>query len=346
MPSEDLVVVKVAPFNAESPASALRDDVTPTPLFYVRSNFPVPSLDTRTHQLTVSGAVERPLTLSLVDLQSLGTRTITTTVECAGNHRLSLFPLPTGEPWQSGAISTATWTGVPLAALLERTGVHPDTVEILATGADRGKPKDWHEQIPFARSLPLEKALHPDTLLAFEMNGEPLPAAHGAPLRLIVPRWYGMAGVKWVASIEAITERFRGYYQAQRYIYDSGDGTPPPPVTTMRVKAVITSPIADETVHVGRVPVAGRAWSGEGDITRVEVAVDGGDSWKDARVVQSSGPYAWTTWEYDWDAADPGRHALRARATDVKGNRQPDAAIWNRHGYGSNGVGPVTVNVR
>jgi DMSO/TMAO reductase YedYZ molybdopterin-dependent catalytic subunit len=344
---EHLVVVKAAPFNAESPAGCLAADVTPANGFYVRSNFAVPALDQARHRIAVGGAVHNALDLGVDDLRTLGTKTILSTLECAGNNRMSLAPLPSGEPWLGGAVSTGAWTGVPLRAVLDRAGVKPEAVEILVTGADRGKPKDGPADIPFARSLPLAKALHADTLLALDLNGEPLPAHHGAPVRLLVPGWYGMASVKWVTRIDAVTEPFRGYYQANRYIFDFGDGTPPVPVDRMRVKSTIVAPVEGEAVDAGRIVVRGKAWSGAGQIVKVEVAIDGGETWQEARLgLAPESPYAWRSWEYEWHAADPGRHALRARATDSAGNVQPDAARWNKYGYGSNGARPVTVNVR
>jgi DMSO/TMAO reductase YedYZ molybdopterin-dependent catalytic subunit len=344
--SEQLVVVKVAPFNAEAAVESLREDVTPTPKFYVRSNFPVPQLSAETHRIDVGGAVKRPMSLSLGELRQLGTRTITTTMECAGNNRISLAPLPSGEPWQGGAVSTGTWAGVPLREVLNRAELGDDVVEILVEGADHGAPKDGPGDIPFARSLPLEKALHPDTLLALAMNGEPLSPDHGAPVRLLVPSWYGMASVKWVRRVEALREPFGGYYQRSRYIYDYGDGTAPAPVREMRVKSVIVYPVEGETVGVGSVTVRGQAWSGDGEITKVEVTVDGGENWQEATLQGQSGPYTWRAWTYEWKAADPGRHALRSRASDSRGNRQPDVARWNKYGYGSNGIRPVAVNIR
>lgn len=341
-----LVTVKVAPFNAESALDELAADVTPSEGFYVRSNFPVPALGAASHRISIGGNVDNPLELSVADLRGLGTRTIVTTMECAGNNRMSLLPLPSGEPWQGGAVSTGSWTGVPLKAVLERAGVKSGTIEILVEGADRGKPSDGPPDIPFARSLPLDKALDEDTLLALEMNGAPLPPDHGAPVRLVVPTWYGMAAVKWVTRIQALTEPFAGYYQQNRYIYDYGDGQPPTPVTSMLVKSIITSPREGDTVAVGPVTVRGRAWSGAAPIVKVEVAVDGGETWQEARLLGAPSRYGWHAFEYAWAAAGPGRHALRARATDAAGNVQPAAARWNTYGYGSNGILPIAVNVR
>jgi DMSO/TMAO reductase YedYZ molybdopterin-dependent catalytic subunit len=339
--SERLVALKPSPFNAESALAELEAEVTPMPGFYVRSNFAVPELDAGDHRLGVEGAVSRPLSLSLDELRALGTRTVTTVMECAGNNRLQLTPLPSGEPWHVGAVSAGTWTGTPLRAVLERAGLGDGVVEILFEGADHGKPKDGPGDIPFARSLPLEKALHEDTLLVYEMNGEPLPKDHGAPLRLIVPSWYGMASVKWLRRIEAITEPFTGYYQRNRYIYDLADGARPAPVDVMRVKSIITSPADGSTVPLGPCTVRGKAWSGQGEIVKVEVAVDGGDDWREARLLGQSSPTTWCSWEYDWTADVAGRRALRSRATDSAGNIQPAAPTWNKYGYGNNAVRPI-----
>jgi DMSO/TMAO reductase YedYZ molybdopterin-dependent catalytic subunit len=341
----DLVALKPAPFNAESPLHQLAHAVTPTPHFYVRSNFAVPQLNAETFRLSVGGTVEHELSLSLADLRALGTETVTTVMECAGNNRLALAPLPSGEPWQAGAVSAATWTGVPLGAVLDRAGVREQTVEILFRGADRGTPKDGPANIPFARSLPLEKARAAGTLLAWGMNGGPLPAAHGAPLRLVVPGWYGMASVKWVERLDAIDAPFDGYYQANRYIYDLDDGARPRPVTAMRVKSLIVFPSPGAVIPEGPITVQGKAWSGGGDIVRVEVAIDGGEEWHEARLLDEPSPDTWRPWEFEWRAAPAGRHVLRVRATDNGGHRQPHAAQWNKYGYGNNAVQTTMVDV-
>lgn len=340
-----LVPLKPAPFNAEAAIAVLDDAVTPTPSFYVRSNFAVPSPDSAGFKLRVEGAVRQNVGLSLDEIKALGSRTVRTVMECAGNNRLQLAPLPSGEPWHAGAVSAAEWTGTPLRAVLDRAGVKDGVVEILFEGADHGKPKDGPGDIPFARALPLDKALHEDTLLVHTMNGEPLPRDHGAPLRLVVPRWYGMASVKWLHRIEALTEPFTGYYQKNRYIYSLAGGAAPTPVTTMRVKALITSPDEGATIAQGPYVVRGKAWSGEGEVVKVEVGVDGGDDWREATLLPSDGPYTWRAWEYQWTADVPGRRALRARATDSKGNAQPDAPTWNKYGYGNNAVRPVIFTV-
>ncbi len=341
-----LVVVRAEPFNAETPLECLNADMTPAANFYVRSHFPVPQLNPATYRLSIGGAVEQPLELSLDELRALGVRTLVATLECAGNQRTGLSPLPVGEPWDIGAVSTASWSGVPLRAVLERAGLRPGVVEVLAVGADRGRPPDWPEEIPFARALPLDKALHPDTLLALEMNGEPLTPAHGAPLRLVVPDWYGVASVKWLQRLEALTAPFRGYYQVQRYVYVFDDATESVPVTTMQVRSVITTPVPGQTLAPGPVVVRGKAWSGAAEVVKVEVTVDGGDIWQEARLLPAASPHAWRSWEFVWNAVEPGRHVLRSRATDALGNTQPDMPRWNRYGYGNNAIRPVIVTVR
>ncbi|HLL85619.1 MAG TPA: molybdopterin-dependent oxidoreductase, partial [Longimicrobium sp.] len=276
------VIVRPAPLCAETPLDALADEITPPGLHYVRSNFPFPHLDARTHRIRVDGAVGEALELGMDELARLPRRTVGVTLECAGNDRLTLAPLPAGELWGGGAVATAEWGGVSLADVLARASVGQGAREVLVEAADEGVAGG--SEIRFARSLPMEKALHPDTLLAFEMNGAPVPAEHGAPLRLVVPGWYGMASVKWVSRISVLTEPFAGWFQRDRYVMDYGAGAPAVPVAEMAVKAVVTVPRGGEVLGTGPVTVRGWAWSGAGPVARVQVAVDGGEAWEDARV--------------------------------------------------------------
>jgi DMSO/TMAO reductase YedYZ molybdopterin-dependent catalytic subunit len=343
--SDALTIVKREPFNAETGPGQLEPELTPTPSFYVRCHFAVPRPEQASAGLQIAGSVQRPTSLGLDELRALGSRTVVSTMECAGNGRTALAPLPGGEPWGSHAVATARWTGVPLRAVLERVGLAPETREILATGADSGQPEDAPAALPYQRALPLDKALHPDTLLAWEMNDASLTLEHGAPLRLIAPGWYGMASVKWLTHLEALTAPFDGYYQVQRYVYDRGDGSPPIPVTTMRIKSLIVSPPDGARLGVQPLTVRGKAWSGAGQIVRVEIAPRGGDAWEDARLLGAPSPYAWAAFEYTWHPPAPGRHVLRVRATDAAGNQQPAVGEWNRHGYGSNAVRTHLVEV-
>jgi DMSO/TMAO reductase YedYZ molybdopterin-dependent catalytic subunit len=337
-----LVVIRQAPFNAESPPAALERELTPAAQVYVRSNFATPALPGDDHRIAVGGVVREPFAITVGELRALSRATATVTMECAGNDRLSMRPLPPGELWRSGAVSTARWTGVPLRALLERAGVASDAVEILVEGADRGQVDDEPGVVAFARSLPLADALDPRVLLALEMNDAPLTPAHGAPVRLVVPGWYGMASVKWVARVEALARPFAGRFQARRYVYDDGAGGVRP-VTRMRVKSAIVAPADGAVLPPGRVTVRGWAWSGDGDIARVEV--DAGAGWQEARLGAPASAHAWTPWATEVELAAAGRYALRSRAHDAAGNVQPEVPPWNRLGYGNNAVRPVLVDV-
>ncbi len=340
-----LVVVKHAPYNAEAPLDALGELCTPTAQFYVRSNYAVPALDTATWRLPVEGAVTTPLHLTWADLQALPARTITATLECAGNGRTGFLPLPKGEPWTLGAVSTAGWRGVSLRTVLDAAGLRSSVIEVLVEGADRGLVEGTTGDLPFARSLPSAKALDPDTLLVYEMNGAPLPAAHGGPLRLVVPDWYGIASVKWVARLVALEEPFTGYYQAQRYVYEYPPAPDKIPVQMMQVRALITRPETGATLSRTGGKIHGMAWSGAAPIRTVEVSLAGDAPWQPARLVGSPPPHTWQPWEFDLPDLRPGRYVFRARAGDAAGNIQPDQARWNRLGYANNSIHPVIVDV-
>lgn len=337
------VVVREAPHNAETPLEALAEQLTPTDQHYVRSNFPEPRLSPE-HRIQVAGALLSPRALGLADLKALGTRTIAVTMECAGNNRLGMAPLPSGEPWDLGAVGTATWTGAPLRQVLEVAGLRDDVTELVVVGADRGKVEGEAEEIPFARALPREAALDPEALLAWEMNGAPLTQEHGAPVRLIVPGWYGMASVKWVARLEARVAPFTGHFQTARYVYRDRQGAVTP-VTRMRVKSLVTSPREGLVVPAGTVRIEGWAWSGAGGITSVEVSVDGGP-WVRAQLGEQRSRHVWRGFRLDVPLTRRGRHTVRSRATDESPATQPDAPPWNALGYGNNAVAVRRFDVR
>jgi DMSO/TMAO reductase YedYZ molybdopterin-dependent catalytic subunit len=340
-PDDRLVVVKGAPYNAEAAHPALASPLTPSGAHYVRSNFAVPDA-ARDTRIVVEGAVADPFTLDVAALAALPQRSVTVTLECAGNNRLEMAPLPSGEPWSRGAVSTASWTGVPLALLLDRAGLRDDVVEILVTGADRGTPSGARSETPFCRALPVDKARDPNVLVALEMNGRPIPREHGAPVRLVVPGWYGMASVKWVTRIAALTEPFEGWFQSERYVY--ADGRERRPVDVMRVKSLIVAPENGMGVAAGAVEVWGWAWSGAAPIARVDVSVDGGE-WQEAQLDAPLAPHAWRRFSLVVDVEGAGRHTVRARARDAAGRVQPDVAPWNEHGYGYNAIAPVSFYV-
>ena len=290
-----LLVHRAHPLNCETPLSELVGGVVvPTARFYVRNNFPVPCLDAHDFRLRVSGLVERPLSLSLRDLQNLRSQTEVVTLECAGNGRTLFDPPVPGERWQYGAVSTAEWSGVPLVEILDRAGVRSAGTEVRFRGADGGEVDNRRGRIHFERSLTLDQARESGAILAYAMNGEPLPLQHGHPLRLVVPGWYGVASVKWLTEIEVTDQAFDGYYQTERYVYYwTRDGREErEPVTLQRVRALITEPAPGQEAPPGELVVRGVAWSGAAPISRVEVSVDGGD-WREARLVGERKRHSW-----------------------------------------------------
>lgn len=334
------------PLNLEAPLRALAEPVTPTEQFYQRTNFLIPEIDAGAWSLSIGGGVRNPLTLTLDDLRALPARTVTMTMECAGNGRARLRPLPPGHPWDLGAVSTGTFTGVRLRDVLERAGVDAGAVEVMFVGADAGEVSP-DRTVRFERSLPLEQAMHPDVLLAWEMNGEPLRPPHGYPLRVVVPGWYGVASVKWLTEIRVIDTPLDAHFQTERYVYVAepglADGTP---VTAMRVRALIVEPGEDERLAAGAATtLRGTAWSGEAPIDRVEVSVDGGATWRDADLGTALSPYAAVPWSIEWTPAHAGPHVLMARASDAAGNVQPLEQVWNELGYGNNAVHRLEVEV-
>jgi DMSO/TMAO reductase YedYZ molybdopterin-dependent catalytic subunit len=342
-----LVVHRAHPLNCETSIPALLGGVVmPNARFYMRNNFLMPNLDVATFRLTIGGLVERSQSLTLRDLQNMRSKSLVATLECAGNGR-SMFDRPTdGEKWGLGAVSTAEWTGVPLVEILDRAGVRSDTKDVLFRGADGGAPDDRSESIRFERSLRLDDARDGDVLLAYAMNGEPLPVEHGYPLRLIVPRWYAVASVKWLTEIELIDRTFSGHYQGDKYRYEwEREGrVVSEPVTLQRVRALITEPSPDTEARSGELAIRGVAWSGAASIARVEVSVNG-SVWQEARLVSERNRYSWQWWELITRVEKADRLIIRARATDLAGRTQPERAEWNRLGYGNNAIQEVPIRV-
>jgi DMSO/TMAO reductase YedYZ molybdopterin-dependent catalytic subunit len=342
-----LVVHRPHPLNCETSIPALIGGIVmPNAHFYVRNHFQIPDLDATAWRLAVGGLVERPLSLRLRDLQNLPTHRLVVTLECAGNGRASLEPPVDGEQWQFGAVSTAEWTGVPLVEVLDRAGLAGSATEIVFRGADRGTVEGVSGEIPFERSLRLDDARDRDVLLAYAMNGEPLPIQHGYPLRLVVPRWYGVASVKWLTEIEVMGHRFGGFFQADRYHFEREENgeVRREPATLQRVRALITQPEAGARIEAGDLTVRGVAWSGAAPIARVEVSVAGGP-WQEARLIGERTRHSWQSWELRTQVTQVARLALRARATDLAGRTQPEKPEWNRLGYGNNAIEQVEVEV-
>jgi DMSO/TMAO reductase YedYZ molybdopterin-dependent catalytic subunit len=339
--------------NTEYDFASLNSFITPTEQFYIRNHYPYPAVDKESWQVHVTGEVARPFALTFAELSRFEAKTLTVTLECAGNHRSFLDPKVDGLQWGQGAVSNAEWTGVPLSALLERAGVKADAVEVIIEGADKGEVKATPKpkgEIHFARSLPLDHPVLADALLAFQMNGEPLSLAHGYPLRLVVPGWYAMASVKWVQRLIVTKQPFHGYYQSVDYaVWDRMNGAPSRvPITTMLPKAAIARPTTDEVLSV-RSPfrIHGAAWSGDAEITKVEVSTDGGKQWCLAQLLGESMPYAWRLWTFVSEGfAKPGSYQLMARATDSKGRTQPMQRGDDLENYLISHVIPVPVTAR
>jgi len=314
------------------PLEMLREPLTPLGLHYLLIHFDIPEMPD--DRLAIG---DRSFTLD--ELRSRERVTLPVTLECAGNGRALLGAAAPSQPWLNEAVGTAEWTGTPLAPLLRETGLD-SAVEIVFEGADRGIQGGVEHA--YARSLPVEEALRDDVLLAWEMNGAPLLPQHGAPLRLVVPGWYGMTHVKWLTSIRALDGAFDGWQQTDAYKIDDV------PVQRIEPRALMIPPGIPEFLsrerfaEPGAHTLRGRAWSGYAPIERVEVAVDG--EWRDAELEAPLGAYAWRGWSFEW-AATPGEHELRCRATDASGRTQPDVAAWNHGGYSNNSVQVVRVKV-
>jgi len=342
-----MVVHRAHPLNCETSLAALVGGVVmPNARFYMRNNFRLPNLDGAGYRLAIGGLVDRPLNLTLRDLQNMKSKTQVVTLECAGNGR-AMFERPTeGEKWGLGAVSTAEWTGVPLVEVLDRAGIKPGAREVLFRGADGGAVDGRPGTFRFERSLHVDDARDADVLLAYAMNGEPLPVEHGYPLRLVVPSWYAVASVKWLTGIEVIDREFSGHYQGDKYRYEwERDGKiVSEPVTVQRVRALITEPPAQAEVQPGELAIRGVAWSGAAPIARVEVSINGGD-WQEARLVSDRSRHSWQWWELITHVEKPGDLRLRARATDLAGRVQPERAEWNRLGYGNNAIQEIPVRV-
>ncbi|AIQ13775.1 sulfite oxidase [Paenibacillus durus] len=343
-----LVTRRLIPENQEAPIHFISAAITPEQYFYRRNHFPYPVISEQSFLLSIGGEVKRPLTFHYQDLLRMPSKEMTVVLECSGNNRGHFRPRVYGEQWEGGAISQGVWRGAPLRDLLKLTGLHAASKEIVFEGHDYGKRTDLEGEFMFARSLPLEKALHPDTLIAYALNGKPIPYKQGYPLRLIVPQWYAMASVKWLRSITVIETHFNGPYQDIDYVYypakDSDAGKMP--VTTIHVNSIIQQPLNWSVLTTGMHQLYGIAWTGTGFITNVEISIDGGERWEQAAIQKYPGnPYSWTFWSYIWAAPKKGEYTIMSRATDSIGFVQPPEARWNRKGYGYNAYSTVHVKV-
>ncbi len=344
-----LLVRSARPEDLETPVALFDSWITPNELFYVRSHLYTPSVGLDTWHLAVDGEVERPLRLGLDDLRKLPRVSLAVTLECAGNGRAFFDPPVAGVQWERGAVGNARWSGVRLADVLKRAGVKSSARYVWLNGADvpMGTVPD------FVRQLPIEKALDADTILADEMNGLPLPVQHGFPLRAMVPGWEGAYSVKWLTHLQVASREHDGFFVQTGYKYpvrriapgatvDPKDMTP---LTGLAVKSIITSPQEGGALKTGVIPITGFAWTGEAEITGVDVSVDSGSTWTKATLGTDRERHAWRQFRYDWRPTVAGSHLLLSRATDSRGRAQPVAPHWNPSGYLWNVVDRVRVNV-
>jgi DMSO/TMAO reductase YedYZ molybdopterin-dependent catalytic subunit len=348
---EKLTIRSVRPPDYETPVALLDSWLTPVEHFYVRSHMSVPSgLDAATWMLQVEGEVDTPVSLSLDELRKMPSATVTAVLECAGNGRAFFDPPVAGIQWEKGAVGNARWTGVRMGDVLKRAGVKATGRFVTMNGADRG----LGTQPDFIRQVPIDKALNPDTLIAYEMNGQPIHPLHGFPLRAIVPGWEGAYSIKWLTTLRVIDREFDGFWVATGYRYPTkivapGAAVDPKdmaPLTGLVVKSLITRPLEAAAIAPGKIDVAGFAWAGENDISRVDISTDHGATWQQARLVGERAKYAWRRFEYSFQATRPESYLILSRATDNNGKTQPITPPWNPSGYLWNAPDSVRVEVK
>jgi len=350
-PGEDNMIVRSYRFvDLESPVEYFNTWLTPVPHFFVRNHMHEPSeLDPADWHLSLGGEVEKPLTLSLAELSKLEAHSVVNTLECAGNGRSLHRPQVPGVQWGKGAVGTARFSGPRLRDVLQRAEVKSTGKHVMFRGLDEVPGK----VPPFIRSIPIEKALDADTLIATHMNGSPLTKHHGFPARTLVPGWIGAASCKWITEVKVLDKEFVGNFMSPAYRFPNqpakpGDAVNPEdthPITALSVKSVISAPSDGARLKSGRVAVHGAAWAGEADIAKVEISTDGGTTWNLATLSREQAHYAWRLWTYDWKSAKTGDYTILSRATDSRGRTQPSTAVWNPSGYLYNAIDQVNIHV-
>lgn len=346
-----LIARSLRPPDYEAPVALLDSWVTPTEHFFVRCHMPPPTnVEASKWSLAVDGEIAKPASLTLAELKAMPAVTLPVTLECAGNGRAFFEPPVAGIQWAKGAVGNARWTGVRLAEVLKRVGIKDTARFIHMHGGDR----PVGTMPAFIRQLPLSKAMHPDTLLVYDMNGQPLPLLHGFPLRTVVPGWEGAYSVKWLSKLQVATSESDSFWVATAYRYPTRrvapgaavDAKDMAPVTGLVVKSLLTRPLDATTVGPGRIAVGGFAWAGDTDIKGVEISLDHGASWRPARLVGEHGKYAWRRFEYSFQAMRPESYLIMSRATDAAGRTQPISPPWNPSGYLWNAPDAVRVAVK
>ena len=346
----NMIVRSARPEDFEMPLDGFSDWITPIERFYVRSHHYNPTVSLDEWKLTIGGEVEKPLTLNMADLKKLPRVELVAVMECAGNGRSLYEPPVPGVQWVYGSVGNGRWAGVRLADVLAKAGVKPSALHLLMDGAD----VPVGTQPDFQRTIPVKKALHRDTILAYEMNGEPLPVSHGFPLRMIVPGWAGDSWVKWLTDIKLLDKEFDGFWMKTAYRHPDhpvvpGVAVDPAkmyPVESINIKSVIASPLDKSQVTPGSpVRIHGVAWSNETPVASVEVSVDRGRTWQKTKLNAEQAKYGWRLFEYTWTPQRAGYYVVMARAFDTAGKTQPMTQEWNPSGYLFNAVQQVAVDV-
>lgn len=331
-------IMTTSPLNAEPAIADLRSWITPNTSFFNRNQGAIPEnkIDIDEWTLTITGETERQLQLIFKEILEMPKATVINTLECSGNGRSLLRDKAPGNPWTIGGVGNVVWGGVWLRDILMKAGLNQNSRHVAFEGF--GKPVGG-SGVDFIRSIPIEKALQ-STLLAYEMNGEPLPNEHGYPMRALPLGWYGANSVKWLSKVIVMDKPYEGYFMDKAYrIFQKGqDPKTGNVVTNIQVKSIITKPFVNETVKKGEILILGMAYAGEIDIEKVEISFDEGNHWTDVEFISPNVKYAWTQWRYLWEVKSEGQFKILSRATDVLGNVQPLMGIYNAHGYCNNGI--------
>ena len=322
--------------------------VSATEGHFIRSHFAAPNVPLSGWSLPVTGEVDNALYISYEDLLKMPSHEVTSLMECAGNSRSTMQPPAEGVQWDNGGLSVSKWKGVSVKTVLEQAGLKSAATDVLFVGADSGKETHAEGTLVYEISVPVEKLLNPDSVLAYEMNDETLPKDHGFPIRLLVPGWYGMTSVKWLTKMVVMDHPNGGFHEMDYWIYpatNGNGGAKARRVTKLKVKSLISTPNKGDIVAPGKHKVAGVAWSGDGHIAKVEVSTDDDRTWYTANLEEPNGGYSWQHFEYEWEATSLGHALIRSKATDSAGNVQPMLATWNFRGYEVNSIHSVPVTV-
>lgn len=347
---EKLIIRSMRPPDFETPVALLDSFITPNDLFYVRSHMPVPQIDAAAWSLKIGGEVNSPIALSLDEIKKLPAVTITTTLECAGNGRAFFEPALAGIQWEKGAVGTARFTGARLSDILKKAGVKTSGLNVEMHAADRPPGT----MPAFVRQVPMAKAMHPDTIVAWDMNGQPIPLPHGSPLRAIIPGWEGAYSVKWLNALNVLPKDSDSFWVATGYRYPNKrvapgaavDAKDMEPLKGLAVKSLITTPATGAALGIGKIVVGGFAWAGENDINQVDISFDNGATWQPARLTGEKARFTWRRFEFEFNATKPQSYLILSRATDSAGNMQPAVSQWNPSGYLWNQYDSVRVEVK